>query len=161
MKQGIDGTYKKQEGREVIYLAGGCFWGMEKLMRALPGVSDAVSGYANGRGNTQPDYELVCSGGTGFKETVRVIYDPSLIRLEQILQAYFLVIDPSVFNRQGNDVGSQYQSGIYCNDTESEKIVERVVAIEKKKHEVFAVEHAPLVNFYDAEEYHQAYLEKN
>ncbi|MEG2165920.1 MAG: peptide-methionine (R)-S-oxide reductase MsrB [Ruthenibacterium sp.] len=159
--QGYDGTYQKKEGAAVIYLAGGCFWGMEKLAQALPGVIDAVSGYANGTDVTQPTYELVCTGGTGFKETVRVVYDPAQIRLTQILQAYFLVIDPALFNRQGNDIGTQYQTGIYYNDADSEKTVERVVAAEMKKHAAFAVEHAPLVNFYDAEAYHQDYLEKN
>ena len=160
-KQGIDGTYQKEEGREVIYLAGGCFWGMEKLAQALPGVSDAVSGYANGTCDGTPTYELVCRGGTGFRETVRVVYDPAVITLPQILQAYFLVIDPTVSNRQGNDAGAQYQTGIYYNDAASGKIVESVVAAEAKKYDSFAVEHGPLVSFYDAEAYHQDYLEKN
>lgn len=159
--QGFDGTYVKAEGREVIYLAGGCFWGMEKLAQALPGVTDAISGYANGTEANTPTYEMVCRGGTGFKETVRVVYDPKVITLPQILQAYFLVIDPTVSNRQGNDVGEQYQTGIYYNDVASRKIVERVVAAEKKKYDSFAVEHGPLINFYDAEPYHQDYLEKN
>lgn len=158
---GFDGTYQKSEGTEVIYLAGGCFWGMEKLAGALPGVFDAVSGYANGTTEATPTYELVCKGGTGFKETVRVVYDPAVIRLEQILRAYFLVIDPAVYNQQGNDRGTQYQTGVYFSDTDSEAIVERVFTEEMKKHEVFAVEHGPLVNFYDAEEYHQDYLQKN
>lgn len=158
---GFDGTYQKSEGIAVIYLAGGCFWGMEKLAGALPGVLDAVSGYANGTAEATPSYELVCRGGTEFKETVRVVYDPAIIHLEQVLQAYFLVIDPAVYNRQGNDSGTQYQTGVYFSDTESEAIVECVFTAEMKKHEVFAVEHGPFVNFYDAEEYHQDYLEKN
>ncbi|MEG2627928.1 MAG: peptide-methionine (R)-S-oxide reductase MsrB [Anaerovoracaceae bacterium] len=159
--EGFDGTYEKEDGREVIYLAGGCFWGMEKLAAALPGVTDAVSGYANGTSETEPTYQLVCTGGTGFKETVRVVYNPKVISLQQILQAYFLVIDPAVFNRQGNDNGTQYQTGIYYNDQASEKVVERIVNTEMKKHQVFAVEHQPLVNFYDAETQHQDYLEKH
>ncbi|MCI2058774.1 MAG: peptide-methionine (R)-S-oxide reductase MsrB [Oscillibacter sp.] len=160
--QGFDGTYRKKEGTEVIYLAGGCFWGMEKLAQALPGVLDAVSGYANGdSGTQQPTYELVCTGGTGFKETVRVVYDPAVITLPQLLQAYFLVINPTAVNRQGHDVGTQYQAGIYYRDEASGETVERIAAAEAKKYEKFAVEHGPLVNFYDAEEYHQDYLEKN
>lgn len=159
--KGFDGTYQKKEGAEVIYLAGGCFWGMEKLAGALPGVLDAVSGYANGTGQTAPTYELVCTGGTGFRETVRVVYDPAVISLGQLLQAYFLVIDPAVFNRQGNDSGTQYQTGVYYNDTASEQLTQRVFATEMKKHKVFAVEHGPLVTFYDAEAYHQDYLAKN
>lgn len=159
--QGFDGTYQKKEGWEVIYLAGGCFWGMEKLAQALPGVEDAVSGYANGDGETAPTYQLVCTGGAGFKETVRVVYDPAVISLPQLLQAYFLVIDPTVRSRQGSDVGGQYQTGVYYNDEASRQIVERVMAAEAKKYDFFAVEHGPLVNFYDAEAYHQDYLEKN
>jgi peptide methionine sulfoxide reductase msrA/msrB len=158
---GFDGTYQKAAGREVVYLAGGCFWGMEKLAQSLPGVLDAVSGYANGTADGAPTYELVCRGGTGFRETVRVVYDPAVITLPQILQAYFLVIDPTVSNRQGNDAGAQYQTGIYYSDAASGEIVERVFAAEEKKYDVFAVEHGPLVNFYDAEAYHQDYLEKN
>ncbi|MEG1010267.1 MAG: peptide-methionine (R)-S-oxide reductase MsrB [Ruthenibacterium sp.] len=158
---GRDGTYEKKEGTAVIYLAGGCFWGMEKLCAALPGVLDAVSGYANGTGDTTPTYALVCTGGTGFRETVRVVYDPAVLRLEQLLEAYFLVIDPTVSNRQGNDTGTQYQTGLYYNDADSEAVVERVVAAESKKYKTFAVEHGPLVNFYDAEAYHQDYLAKN
>lgn len=158
---GIDGTYQKEEGLDVIYLAGGCFWGMEKLAQALPGVKDAVSGYANGTGDTAITYQLVCTGGTGFKETVRVVYDPAVITLPQILQAYFLVIDPTVSNQQGNDIGTQYQTGIYYRDAASEEIVERIITAEKKKYRSFSVEHGPLINFYDAEAYHQDYLEKN
>jgi peptide methionine sulfoxide reductase msrA/msrB len=158
---GFDGTYRKQAGIDVIYLAGGCFWGMEKLVQSLPGVVDATSGYANGTVSGKPTYELVCSGGTGFKETVRVEYDPSHITLAQILQAYFLVIDPTVENRQGNDKGNQYQTGIYYADEASKTTVEEVVAVEASRYETFATEHGPLVNFYDAEEYHQDYLEKN
>lgn len=156
----IDGTYIQKDGQAVIYLAGGCFWGMEKLAEALPGVKAAVSGYANGTADS-PTYELVCKGGTGFKETVRVEYAPEEITLEQILSAYFLVIDPTVANRQGNDTGSQYQTGIYYADAASGETVERVIAQEKKRQRPFYVEHGPLTSFYDAEAYHQDYLAKN
>ncbi len=156
----IDGTYQKKDGVEVIYLAGGCFWGMERLLQALPGVTNAVSGYANGTVDS-PTYEMVCRGGTGYKETVRAEYDPAKITLEQILSAYFLVIDPTIENRQGNDVGTQYQSGIYYSDDASGAVVERIAAQEAKRYGVFAVEYGPLTRFYDAEEYHQDYLEKN
>ncbi len=156
-----NGASIAQEGLESIYLAGGCFWGLEKLMQSLPGVHDAVSGYANGAAGITPTYEQVCGGRTGFRETVRVTYDPSTIGLRQILSAYFLVIDPSSHDRQGNDRGSQYQTGIYYDDPESGGIVEQVVAVEAKRHAVFAVEHGPLRNFFEAEEHHQDYLEKN
>ena len=155
-----DGTYVKKDGIEVIYLAGGCFWGMEKLAETLPGVTDAISGYANGTVDA-PTYELVCRGGTGFRETVRVEYDPAEITLEQILTAYFLVIDPTVENRQGNDVGAQYQTGVYYAEETSGAVVERIAAQEAKRYGTFHVEHGPLRNFYDAEAYHQDYLTKN
>lgn len=159
-KAASDKNYKAA-GQEVIYLAGGCFWGMEKLASSLDGVVDAVSGYANGKEGIVPTYTLVCTGDTGFKETVRVTYDSTVISLYRILQAYFLVIDPRLSAQQGNDRGSQYQTGIYYSDEESGHIVEEVINAEKQKYRVFATEYGPLVNFYEAEDYHQDYLEKN
>ncbi|MEG1193930.1 MAG: peptide-methionine (S)-S-oxide reductase MsrA, partial [Clostridia bacterium] len=115
---------------QTIYLAGGCFWGMEKLMQGLNGVMDVVSGYANGH-TLNPTYEAVCGGDTGYRETVKVQYDANQISLDAILFAYFAVIDPTVQNRQGNDSGEQYQTGIYYADEESRLNVERVAEIEK------------------------------
>ena len=145
----------------VIYLAGGCFWGMEHLMQAIPGVVDAQSGYANGTGAQDADYRTVCTGTTGFRETVRVEYDPEQVSLDALLLAYFYVIDPTVENRQGNDIGTQYQTGIYYTDEASRAVVERIAALERGRRARFCVEIGPLVNFYPAEEYHQDYLEKN
>jgi peptide methionine sulfoxide reductase msrA/msrB len=145
----------------VIYFAGGCFWGMEKLMQSIPGVTEAVSGYANGTCEADATYESVCSGKTGFRETVRVDYDPARVSLDQLLFAYFAVVDPSVRNRQGHDVGTQYQAGIYYTDDEAKQIVERVAAIERRRSGRFFIEIAPLNNFFPAEEYHQDYLDKN
>ena len=93
----------------VIYLAGGCFWGMEQLLQSIPGVIDAESGYANGTCEADADYKTVCKGETDFWETVRVEYDPGQVSLDALLLAYFYVIDPTVQNQQGNDRGSQYQ----------------------------------------------------
>ena len=148
---------------KTIYLAGGCFWGMEKLMRSLPGVVDAVSGYANGDCEGSPTYELVCRGETGFRETVKVDYDPGAVSLERLLFAYFAAIDPETPNRQGNDIGTQYQAGIYWDpeDEGTRAVVERVAAVERRRHPRFAVELEPLRNFFPAEEYHQDYLYKN
>ena len=101
-----------KEKQNVIYLAGGCFWGLEHLMQSIPGVIDAQSGYANGTCEADADYKTVCAGSTGFRETVRVEYDSEKVSLDALLLAYFYVIDPTVQNRQGNDVGSQYQTGI-------------------------------------------------
>lgn len=153
-------TAGKEEG-PVIYLAGGCFWGMEKLMASIPGVTDVESGYANGTGAQDADYETVCTGATGFRETVRVAYDPKQVSLDALLMAYFYVVDPTVKNRQGNDVGSQYQTGVYYTNEEAKATVERIAALERQRTETFAVEIGPLYNFYPAEAYHQDYLDKN
>ena len=154
-------TEEPMESENVIYLAGGCFWGLEKLMQSIPGVTDAVSGYANGTGEADANYRTVVGGNTGFRETVKVTYDPEQVSLDALLLAYFYVIDPTVENRQGNDVGSQYQTGVYYADEASKETVERIAALERGRSEKFAVEFGPLVNFFPAEEYHQDYLDKN
>jgi len=146
---------------EEIYLAGGCFWGIEHLMASMHGVLDAESGYANGSCAMDANYETVCTGETGFRETVRVRYDPKQISLDAILMAYFYVIDPTVENRQGYDIGTQYQTGIYYVNEASQATVERIAEIEKQRHEVFKVEIGPLYNYFPAEIYHQNYLENN
>jgi len=144
-----------------IYLAGGCFWGLEKLMRAIPGVVDATSGYANGCEGLDPTYTVVCGGNTGFKEAVRVTYDPAVVSLETILFQFFSVIDPTQKNRQAHDIGTQYQTGVYYADAPSQKIVEAVAAVERERRQPFHVEIMPLENFFPAEDYHQRYLDKN
>ena len=156
-----DDTYVKENGTGVIYLAGGCFWGLEKLMQAIPGVVRATSGYANGDPKIKPTYNEVCSGKTGYRETVRVEYKKEKISLDAILFAFFGAIDPTVRNKQGNDVGSQYQTGVYYADEESAKTVDHIANIEKSRYKNFAVEIKALELFYDAEEYHQDYLDKN
>ena len=149
------------ESNHVIYLAGGCFWGLEQLMQSIPGVIDAQSGYANGTGEEDAIYRTVCSGNTGFRETVRVEYDPEQVSLDALLLAYFYVIDPTVKNRQGNDVGSQYQTGVYYTNEKAKETVERIAELERSRSKRFFVEIGPLLNYYPAEEYHQNYLEKN
>ncbi|MEG1641680.1 MAG: peptide-methionine (R)-S-oxide reductase MsrB [Synergistaceae bacterium] len=153
----------KLRGRfDRIYLAGGCFWGMDKLMSSICGVHDVVCGYANGDSSIKnPTYDQVCSGVTGYKECVRVDYDPDVVTLEKLLFSFFNVIDPTVKNRQANDIGTQYQTGIFYVSTESKKIVEKVVAIEKNHYSNFSVLVEQLFSFYKAEEYHQKYLIKN
>mgnify|MGYP004647544715 CR=1 FL=1 len=149
------------EKENVIYLAGGCFWGIEHLMQSMNGVIDATSGYANGTCKADANYKKVCTGKTGFRETVRVEYDPDKISLDAILLAYFYVVDPTVKNRQGNDLGTQYQTGVYYTNDKAKATVERIAEIEKSRRKRFLVEIGPLYNFYPAEERHQDYLAKN
>ena len=146
---------------KIMHFAGGCFWGMEALYRQLPGVVQVTAGYANGDSEKHADYETVCTGRTGFRETVRVEYDPEKISLDQLLFAFFAVVDVETPNRQGADVGSQYQSGIYWSDPKDEAVIRRYAAVEAAAVPYFAVELKPLENFYPAEEYHQRYLEKH
>lgn len=143
-----------------IYFAGGCFWGTEKVFKEVPGVKATTVGYANGH-TDNPTYREVCSDTTGHRETVKVEYAPDEISLEKLLQVFFLVIDPTVENRQGNDRGTQYQTGVYYSAEEDAVLLE--AAFEKKKKEIdpFYVELKPLEHFWTAEEYHQDYLEKN
>ena len=149
------------EPENVIYLAGGCFWGIEHLMASIPGVIDAESGYANGRNPEDANYQTICSRDTGFRETVRVEYDPGQVSLDALLMAYFYVIDPTVQNRQGNDIGTQYQTGVYYTNDAAKETVERIAAIERSRSPEFHVEIGPLLNYYPAEEYHQNYLANN
>ena len=148
---GEEGMYMDTT-ENVIYLAGGCFWGMEQLMQSIPGVIDAQSGYANGTCEADATYQTVCKGDTGFRETVRVEYDPEQVSLDALLLAYFYVIDPTVQNRQGNDRGSQYQTGVYYTNDKARETVERIADIERGRSEKFFVEIGPLKNFYPAEE---------
>ena len=143
-----------------IYLAGGCFWGMQRFMDQFDGVLSTETGYANGPDNA-PTYRDVCSD-SGHAETVRVTFDENRISLEDILDYYFMVIDPLSVNRQGEDEGIQYRTGIYCTDASMLETVNR--ACERQSAVLgapLAVETGMLVNFFPAEEYHQKYLEKN
>ncbi|WP_242694135.1 peptide-methionine (S)-S-oxide reductase MsrA [Proteiniclasticum aestuarii] len=150
-----------EEDVETIYLAGGCFWGVEEYFQRIDGVVDAVSGYANGH-TENPTYEDVISKDTGFAETVEVKYDPSKIDLTDLLLYYLKVVDPISVDRQGNDIGNQYRSGIYYVDDNQIEVIEKVLALEQKKYdEEFAIEVTSMKNFYVAEDYHQDYLQKN
>lgn len=144
-----------------IYLAGGCFWGLEEYMSRINGVYDATSGYANG--NTEnPTYEQVCYQNTGHAETVHVQYDSEEIDLQTILTYYFKVINPTSINKQGNDVGSQYRTGIYYINEEDHEVITQFIKEQQKIVDApIVVEVEPLKHYYLAEEYHQDYLKKN
>jgi len=144
-----------------IYFAGGCFWGVEEYFSRIPGVTDATSGYANGT-TENPTYEQVCSDTTGFAETVRVRYDPEVVSLRTLVEQYFKIIDPTSVNRQGNDVGTQYRTGVYFVNIDDQLVLESAFAGARARHGgTIATELKPLANFYPAEEYHQDYLRKN
>ena len=146
---------------EEIYLAGGCFWGVEAYMERIYGVYDVTSGYANGN-TDEPTYEEVVTGETGHAETVHVTYDSTKVDLATLLLYYFKVVDPTSVNKQGNDVGSQYRTGIYYVDDEDLKVIKTVIDEEQKKYsKPFVVEVLPLVNYTLAEDYHQDYLTNN
>ncbi len=145
-----------------IYLAGGCFWGVEKYFASIKGVMNTESGYANG--NTEnPTYEDVTRKHTNHAETVRVVYDEKVVSLPFLLEMYYKIIDPISVNKQGNDTGSQYRTGIYYLDDLQRQTAEKSLKELAKRYEgqKIAIELMPLVNFYKAEEYHQDYLDKN
>lgn len=144
-----------------IYLAGGCFWGTAHLFSLVNGVDSTVVGYANSR-IEDPTYKMVCTGLTDAAETVEVVYDDSKVGLTDLLSLYFKSIDPVSVDRQGNDVGSQYRTGIYYTDLSDLPVIEAYVATVQRRYiEPLAVEVEPLQNFYPAEDYHQDYLYKN
>ena len=145
----------------VIYLAGGCFWGVEAFISRLKGVNQTEVGYANGR-DLAPTYEKVCSGKTGHAETVKATYNPEIISLEEILEKFFSIIDPYSRNRQGSDIGTQYRTGIYWQEDFQKNIVLKFLKEKQRMSEKrIAVEAHPIKSFYPAEMYHQKYLEKN
>lgn len=147
------------EKRMEIYLAGGCFWGVEGYFKQVPGVLDTSVGYANGKGEETSYYKI---GKTGHAETLKLVYDANRIHLAEILAHYFRIIDPTSLNRQGNDAGPQYRTGIYYTDKEQEKVCKAAMAVEQKKHKKpLVVELEPLKNYVSAEDNHQDYLGKN
>ena len=145
---------------KTIYLAGGCFWGMQKYLDQFDGVIETEVGYANGP-DRAPSYEEVCRS-SGHAETVRVAYDEEKITLEKLLDFYFMVIDPLSYNRQGMDMGVQYRTGVFYTEEDQLPAIEKVFERETEKAgRKLAVLCEPLQNFFPAEEYHQKYLEKN
>ena len=151
----------KNMDTKTIYLAGGCFWGTEKFMSLIHGVENAEVGYANSN-VADPTYREVCTGKTGAAETVKVTYDDKVVSLPFLLNLYYKTIDPTSLNKQGNDRGTQYRTGIYYTDPAERPIIEKSLEqLQKNYSKPLAIEVAPLKNFYPAEDYHQDYLDKN
>lgn len=144
-----------------IVLAGGCFWGVEEFLSRINGVIYTEVGYANGR-TENPTYEDVCYKNTYFAEACLVEYDEKVLSLEDLLKEYWSIIDPTVLNRQGHDVGSQYRTGIYyLNDNDLETILKSKEENQMNYDKKIVTEVVPLITYYKAEEYHQKYLKKN
>lgn len=156
-----DGIQYEQEKLHTIWLAGGCFWGVEAYISRLPGVAETTVGYANGK-TEYPTYEDVCRRNSGHSETVEVRYDPDVISLKTLLEKFFRIIDPTTLNRQGPDRGVQYRTGIYYHNEADLDIIEAVIlAVQQDYVTEIVTEVMPLVHFYPAEGYHQKYLDKN
>ena len=146
---------------KTIYLAGGCFWGTEHFLGLVHGVESTEVGYANSN-TPYPSYKEVCTGRTGAAETVKVTYNPSEVSLPFLLNLYYQTIDPTSLNKQGNDRGTQYRTGIYYTDPADKAIIEKSLStLQQHYTKPLAVEYGPLENFYPAEDYHQDYLDKN
>lgn len=151
------------KNREVATLAGGCFWCLEAVYEQVRGVDKSVSGYAGGAVK-DPSYDDVCGGQTGHAEVVQVTYDPSVITYRELLEIFFTIHDPTQLNRQGADVGTQYRSSVFFHNAEQKKQAADVMK-ELEAQELwpgkFVTKLEPMDTFYEAEEYHQRYFQRN
>jgi methionine-S-sulfoxide reductase len=146
---------------KTIYLAGGCFWGVEAYYKKLKGVTDTQVGYANGN-YPNPTYQEVCDEKATHAEAVKVVFNEKQISLEKLLEHLFRIIDPTSVNKQGHDEGIQYRTGVYFENKEDETVAKKYVQLRQKDYrKPIALEIQPLRGFYDAETYHQDYLDKN
>jgi methionine-S-sulfoxide reductase len=146
---------------ETATLAGGCFWGVEELVRKLPGVVDTTVGYAGGT-LEKPRYEDVKTGRTGHAESLQIEFDPSKISYDDILDFFFRLHDPTTANRQGNDIGTQYRSAIFYHDETQREAAQRAIPrAQPKWSRPIVTEVVPFTNFHPAEDYHQDYLQRN
>lgn len=157
----VNHNFAVQKNASEIYLAGGCFWGVEAYFSKIPGVIFTEVGYANGK-TKNPTYEEVSTGDTDFAETVLVKYNKDKISLPDILSHYFDIVDLTTLNRQAHDYGTQYRSGIYYVNDQDKDVIDKLIKQEQKKQKkTIVTEIIKLKNFYPAEEYHQKYLDKN
>jgi len=148
---------------ETITLGGGCFWCTEAVFVQVKGIVDVESGYSNGH-VVKPTYEQVCTGQTGHNEVVKLVFDPSVISLREVLEIFFLIHDPTTLNRQGNDVGTQYRSGIYTSTPAQQEVAHEVIremAASPVIKRPIVTEVTAVANYSAAEEYHQDFFEKN
>ena len=154
---------RSTEGYRPATLAGGCFWCLEAVYNELQGVESVVSGYAGGH-DPDPTYEAVCSETTGHAEVVQIAFDPDMVSFRELLEVFFTIHDPTTLNRQGNDVGTQYRSAIYYHDEQQRLIADEVIeemTVAGLWDDPIVTEVTALDTFYEAEEYHQQYFEKN
>jgi peptide-methionine (S)-S-oxide reductase len=145
---------------ERIWLAGGCFWGVEAYFMQINGVINTIVGYGQGY-TDRPTYQQVCTGMTGYTEVCELTYDEKIVSLQKLLEHFFRIIDPTALNRQGHDYGTQYRSGVYYESEEDRK--ETIAFIRKMQlnyTDPIVVEVEPVKRFFPAEDYHQKYLEK-
>ena len=149
---------------ETIVLGGGCFWCTEAVYVRVKGVLDVESGYCNGQ-TVQPTYEEVCSGRTGHNEVVKLQYDPAQVSTRELLEIFFVIHDSTTLNRQGNDRGTQYRSGIYFSTPEQAAVAQALIAeltsTDAFDGDAIVTEVVPLANYSAAEEYHQDFFERN
>ena len=148
---------------KTIYLAGGCFWGVQHYLKQINGIIETQAGFANGNeGCGDVTYEQVYTDRTGYAETVRVVYDADVLPLRKLIELYFLCIEPTSVNRQGEDCGTRYRTGIYYIDPEDRFTIDDVYRAEQSGYSApLAVEVEPLTRFQPADEYHQDYLDKH
>ncbi len=152
-----------EQKHEIATVAGGCFWGMEEILRKIPGILDTSVGYTGGA-TKNPTYRDVCSGTTGHAEAVQITFDPAKISYEEVLNYFFRMHDPTTLNRQHNDTGTQYRSAIFYHSEEQKKIAEKVKHAfdhSSRFKRPIVTEIVPASTFYNAEDYHQKYLVKN
>ena len=148
---------------QTITLGGGCFWCTEAVYVKVRGVTDVESGYCNGH-IAKPSYEQVCTGDTGHNEVVKLVFDPAQISLEEILEIFFVIHDPTTLNRQGNDAGTQYRSGIYVSTPEQVDTAQKMMDVMRQANSFgrpIVTEVLPLSNYWPAEDYHQDFFERN
>jgi methionine-S-sulfoxide reductase len=149
--------------QEVATLAGGCFWGMQEIIRSIPGVQSTVVGYTGGH-SLDPSYEIVKAGNTGHAEAIQIYFSPNQVSYQEILHYFFRLHDPTTVNRQGNDIGEQYRSAIFYHTEDQRQIAKEIKDLVNRSGKWSApivTEISPASTFYTAEDYHQDYLQKH